>query len=64
MGERGRGEFRFQELEIWRRAVKVTHALLDFADDLEQRRFYRFAEQLRGAALSVPNNIAEGAGSR
>lgn len=57
------GEFRFQDLEIWKRAVEVTHALLDLADGLEKRRLYRFAEQLRGASLSIPNNIAEGAGS-
>lgn len=37
--------------------------LLEFADQLEQAKRYRFAEQLRGAALSVTNNIAEGSGS-
>jgi four helix bundle protein len=30
---------------------------------LEKRRLYRYAEQLRGAGLSLTNNIAEGAGS-
>ena len=33
------------------------------ADDLEKRRLYRFAEQLRAATLSITNNIAEGSGS-
>jgi four helix bundle protein len=37
--------------------------VFDFADGLGRKRLYRFAEQLRGAALSIPNNIAEGSGS-
>ena len=37
--------------------------LFDIADDIEKRKLYRFAEQLRGAGLSMSNNIAEGSGS-
>jgi four helix bundle protein len=37
--------------------------LFDVADRLEARKLFRFSEQLRGAALSAPNNIAEGSGS-
>jgi four helix bundle protein len=33
------------------------------ADSLGQLKCYRFAEQLRGSGLSIPNNIAEGSGS-
>src|SRR5205814_4135672 len=33
------------------------------AERLEQRRLFRYAEQLRGAGLSLTNNIAEGSGS-
>ena len=56
-------EFRFQNLEIWKRAIKVAQVLFDVAESLEEKRLYRFAEQLRGAALSIPDNIAEGSGS-
>ena len=55
--------FRFQGLEIWKRAVEIGNKLLDIADDLEKRRLFRFAEQMRGASLSISNNIAEGSGS-
>lgn len=55
--------FRFEDLEIWKRAADLALRLFDLADDLEARRLYRFAEQLRGAGLSTPNNIAEGSGS-
>lgn len=55
--------FRFQSMDIWMKAVELGDRLLDVADELEQRRYFRFAEQLRAAALSVSNNIAEGSGS-
>ena len=44
-------------------AIEVAELLLDVADELEAKKLYRFSEQLRGAALSTPNNIAEGSGS-
>ena len=44
-------------------AIEVADLLFDLADELEVKKLYRFAEQLRGAALSAPNNIAEGSGS-
>jgi len=50
-------------LEIWQRAVEVTRKLFRLADILEQKKLYRFADQLRGAGISMPNNIAEGSGS-
>jgi four helix bundle protein len=55
--------FRFQDLEIWKRGTAIGLDLFAIADDFEKRKHYRSAEQLRGAALSITNNIAEGAGS-
>src|SRR5437762_9870027 len=56
-------QFRFQDLEVWRRAAAFSPILFKLADGLDQRRNYRFAEQLRAATLSITNNIAEGSGS-
>ncbi|ARS38933.1 hypothetical protein CA265_04265 [Sphingobacteriaceae bacterium GW460-11-11-14-LB5] len=56
-------KFRFQDLLIWQRAIIVGNKLIDISEKLEEIKKYRFAEQLRGAALSVSNNIAEGSGS-
>lgn len=56
-------KFRFQDLEIWSMSIALSERLFDIADDLERNRLYRFAEQLRGAAMSVSNNIAEGSGA-
>jgi len=43
--------------------MSIAGKLFDLADNLEVRRLYRFAEQLRGSGLSMSNNIAEGSGS-
>ena len=56
-------QFRFQDLEIWKRAAMFSPQLFQLADRLEERRLFRFAEQLRAATLSITNNIAEGSGS-
>jgi four helix bundle protein len=58
-----RPHFRFEDLEIWRLARDLAVKLHLLAEKLESRKLWRYAEQIRGAALSVPNNIAEGAGS-
>jgi four helix bundle protein len=56
-------KFRFQDLEIWQLAIEIADELFDIADDLEKRKLFRFAEQLRGSGMSMSNNIAEGSGS-
>jgi len=56
-------KFRFQDLRIWQLSIQIADELFDIADGLEEKRLYRFAEQLRGAAMSMSNNIAEGSGS-
>ena len=56
-------QFRFERMEVWQRAADMAFALGNVADHLATRHLYRFAEQLRSAALSISNNIAEGSGS-
>jgi len=55
-----RPHFRFEDLEIWQLARSLAVELHKLADELDKRRFYRYAEQLRAAGLSLTNNIAEG----
>ncbi len=55
--------FRFENLDIWKKSIDIAEELFDISDDIEDKKLYRFAEQLRGAALSISNNIAEGSGS-
>jgi four helix bundle protein len=56
-------KFRFQDLKIWELAIQIAQDLFDIADSLEEKRLYRFSDQLRGAGMSMSNNIAEGSGS-
>jgi four helix bundle protein len=58
-----RTTFRFEQLDVWVRAADLTLPMMEFADQLEGMKKFRFAEQLRSAVLSITNNIAEGAGS-
>lgn len=55
--------FRFESLEIWKMAIDIGDTLFDIADNLEAKKLFRFSEQLRGAGMSISNNIAEGSGS-
>ena len=58
-----RPHFRFEDLEIWQLARGLAVTFHKLADQLDKRRLYRYAEQLRAAGLSLTNNIAEGSGS-
>ena len=56
-------KFRFLDLKIWQLAIEIADELFDIADDLENKKLFRFAEQLRASGMSMSNNIAEGSGS-
>ena len=58
-----RPHFRFEDLEIWQLACEPAVKLHTLDGRLDERKFYRYAERLRGAGLSLTNNIAEGSGS-
>ncbi len=49
-------KFRFQDLEIWQLAIEIANELFDITDELEKKRLFRFAEQLRGSGMSMSNN--------
>jgi four helix bundle protein len=56
-------DFRFENLDIWKEAIHLSDILFDYADRADYKKRYKFAEQLRAAAMSISNNIAEGSGS-
>jgi four helix bundle protein len=55
--------FRFEDLEIWKEAIKIAIILFRIADILEEKKLWRFADQVRGVALGMPNNISESTGT-
>ena len=52
-----RPHFRFEDLEIWQLSKVMAVKFHKLSEQLDQKRYYRYAEQLRAAGLSVPNNI-------
>jgi len=56
-------DFRFEQLDIWKDAMELSIKLFDIADLADEKKLYKFAEQLRAAGMSISNNIAEGSGS-
>jgi four helix bundle protein len=48
---------RFEELDIWKRAVGLS---IDIYKTVESLRDYGFRDQITRSGLSVPSNIAEG----
>jgi hypothetical protein len=46
-------KFRFQDLKIWHLAIEIADRLFDIADDLERKKLFKFAEQLRAAGMSM-----------
>jgi len=55
--------FRFEQLEIWKLAIEYGNELYDIADGLPSKELYGLGSQLRRAAVSISNNIAEGSGA-
>jgi four helix bundle protein len=45
-------------LDIWKEAIEVSDVLFDYADKADNKKHFKFAEQLRAAGMSISNNIA------
>ena len=56
-------KFRFEDLEIWKFAIDLGLSIMETADEMDERKFWRFADQTRGVAMSISNNIAESTGT-
>jgi four helix bundle protein len=51
---------KFEDLEIWRLARKIYQKISKIATNMKRNHDYRFADQIKAAAGSVMDNIAEG----
>ena len=51
---------RFEDLEVWQRARKLTKLVYDVTSAPQFNKDYRLRNQMRDSAVSILSNIAEG----
>ncbi len=49
-------------LEVWKRAIKFVTDIYKITDKFPENEVYGLSQQMRKSAVSIPSNIAEGAG--
>ena len=54
--------FPFERLDVWKMAVDLAEYILNLVEKLPQNKHIRLIGQVESAAVSVPQNIAEGKG--
>ena len=54
---------KFRELIVWQRAMRFVTSIYTLTRDFPPHELYGLVSQLRRTAISIPQNIAEGAGS-
>jgi len=53
-----------KELKIWHKGMDIAVELYDITKNFPKEEVYGITSQMRRAAVSIPSNIAEGAGRR
>jgi len=51
-----------KDLLVWKKAVELVVLIYEYVQDFPPHERYGLASQMQRAAISVPSNIAEGAG--
>lgn len=52
----------FRELKIWQEALEIAKLTYKLTKSFPSSEMYGFTSQMNRAAVSIPSNIAEGAG--
>ncbi|WP_445732081.1 four helix bundle protein [Mariniflexile sp.] len=53
---------RFEDLKIWQKAMDITENCYRVSAGFPSEEKYNLTSQIRRSAVSIPSNIAEGAG--
>jgi four helix bundle protein len=51
-----------EQLEAWKFAMQLVKAVYELTEDFPAEERYGLSQQVTRAAVSIPSNIAEGAG--
>jgi hypothetical protein len=52
----------YSDLEVWQASMDLVLRVYDITRTFPKEETYGFISQLRGAAVSIPSNVAEGKG--
>jgi len=54
----------YRDLIVWQRSMKLVKDVYQFTASFPKEEIYCLTQQIRRSSISVPSNIAEGAGKR
>lgn len=52
----------FRKLEIWKDGIELSKIIYELTRNFPKEEIYGLTSQMRRSAISIPSNIAEGAG--
>ena len=52
----------YRNLEVWKRSLDLTADIYRLTKRLPKEELFGLSDQMRRAVISIPSNIAEGAG--
>lgn len=55
---------RFKELKVWQKSMEIVEEVYKLTGNFPENEKFGLTSQMRRAAVSIPSNIAEGAGRR
>jgi four helix bundle protein len=53
-----------KDLDVWKRSIDLVLQIYKVTDTFPKHELYTLTSQMRKAAVSIPSNIAEGAGRK
>jgi len=53
-----------KDLKVWQEAMNLVVMIYEISENFPSKEVYGLSSQLRRASVSIPSNIAEGAGRR
>jgi len=54
----------YKDLIVWQRSMELVVSIYELTDQFPKEEIYGITSQIRRSSISVPSNIAEGAGRK